>query len=77
MRGRHSSAILTMMGVTETVAGSIDDYVTIAQRLAREPEWRDAVHRRMVENRHRVYRDRDCITALEDFLDRVGRAQSV
>jgi hypothetical protein len=30
----------------------------------------------MKENRHRVYRDRECITALEDFLEGVGRAQS-
>lgn len=73
MRGRHSSAILTMMGVTETVATTIDDYVDIAARLASEPAWRADVAMRMKENRHRVYRDRDCITALEDFLESVAR----
>jgi hypothetical protein len=27
----------------------------------------------MAANKQRVYRDRACIAALEDFLDRVGR----
>ncbi len=76
MRGRHSSAILTMMGVTDTVAETIDDYVAIATRLALDPAWRAGIARLMKENRHRVYRDRECITALEDFLESVGRAQS-
>jgi predicted O-linked N-acetylglucosamine transferase (SPINDLY family) len=73
MRGRHSSAILTMMGVTDTVAATIDDYVDIATRLALDPVWRADIATLMKENRHRVYRDRDCITALEDFLERVAR----
>ena len=36
MRGRHGAAILTMMGVTDTVTASIDDYVATAVRLGRE-----------------------------------------
>jgi hypothetical protein len=28
----------------------------------------------MEENRRRVYRDRACVVALEDFMDRVARA---
>lgn len=74
MRGRHSSAILAMMGVTETIATTISDYIDIATRLAREPAWRDSVAMLMKENRHRVYRDRDCITSLEGFLESVTRS---
>ena len=33
MRGRHSAAILQMMGIGETIAGSIEDYIGIAARL--------------------------------------------
>lgn len=73
MRGRHGIAILTMMGVTETIAQSIDDYVAIAGRLGREADWRNATKARIAANKHRVYRDRACIAALEDFLDRVAR----
>ena len=36
MRGRHSAAILRMMGVTETVATTIDEYVAIAARLGQD-----------------------------------------
>ena len=52
---------------------TIDDYVSIAIRLARDVEWRRAVKRRIAAAKHRVYRDRSCISALEAFLDRVAR----
>jgi predicted O-linked N-acetylglucosamine transferase (SPINDLY family) len=73
MRGRHAPAILTMIGVTDTIAGTLDDYVRIATRLALEPDWRTAIQRKMRENSHKAYRDRDCIRALEEFMDRVAR----
>lgn len=77
MRGRQTTAVLQMMGVTETIAGTVDDYVSLAVRLARDPSWRNAVRRRMAENKHRVYRDRECIAALETFLGRVARGEVV
>jgi len=78
MRGRHTSAVLAMMGVTETVTGTVDEYVAIAQRLAVDRAWRGAVKERMKANKHRIYRDRACIAALEEFLigaTRDGRGQ--
>jgi protein O-GlcNAc transferase len=76
MRGRHTMAILKMMEITETTAVSVDDYVSIAIRLARDPAWRMAIRSKMSENRTRVYRDASCIAALEDFLDRAARRAS-
>jgi predicted O-linked N-acetylglucosamine transferase (SPINDLY family) len=73
MRGRHTTAILTMMGVAETIAENIDDYVSTAVRLARDLPWRSAVGQRIAANKSRIYRDRMSISALEDFLDRVVR----
>ena len=70
MRGRHGSAILTMMDVTETIAPTVDDYVAIAARLGRDPAWHAAVKARMAANKHRLYGDRASIAALEDFLGR-------
>jgi predicted O-linked N-acetylglucosamine transferase (SPINDLY family) len=69
MRGRHSAAILTMMGVTDTIAQSVDDYVAIAARLAGDPAQRQAISARIAQGKHAVYRDRACVTALEDFLE--------
>jgi predicted O-linked N-acetylglucosamine transferase (SPINDLY family) len=77
MRGRHSAAILRRMGVTETLARSLDEYVALAGRLAREREWRESVGARVAANKHRVYRDRSCITALEEFLEEAVRAKAI
>jgi len=74
MRGRHSAAILQMMGVTDTIAETIDDYVSIAVRLAKNPAERQALRERMKTAEHKVYRDRACITALEDFMERTTRS---
>jgi predicted O-linked N-acetylglucosamine transferase (SPINDLY family) len=73
MRGRHCTAFLQRMGVTETITTTVDDYVAAAVRIGRDRDWRMAVKARMAENEHRIYRDRACIAAMGDFLDRVAR----
>jgi protein O-GlcNAc transferase len=70
MRGREGFAILTMMGVTETIAGSIDDFADIAVRLGNDAEWRRRISEKVSSGKHLVYEDRTCIAALEDFLER-------
>ncbi len=73
MRGRHSMAILKMLGVEETITETVDDYVSTAIRLARDVPWRMAVKRRLSENKGRVYRDTTCVSALQEFLISVAR----
>jgi predicted O-linked N-acetylglucosamine transferase (SPINDLY family) len=73
MRGRHTAAILKMMGVTETITETMENYISTAIRLARDVPWRAAVKSRIAANKHRLYRDRACVAALEEFLDRVAR----
>lgn len=68
MRGRHTMAILRCMQVTDTIAASADDYVALAVRLARDRAWRETISAKIAANKHRVYRDRSCIDALEAFL---------
>ncbi len=77
MRGRHGMAILQMLGVTETIAATVDDYVAIAARLANDPAERQALSARIKDNRHKVYRDRACMTALEDFLECAVRSPGI
>ena len=72
MRKRHSFAILTMLGVSETVAASAEDYVEIAVRLGQDAAWRAQVQDRMRENAQRIYDDETPIRALESFLLRVS-----
>jgi predicted O-linked N-acetylglucosamine transferase (SPINDLY family) len=76
-RARHTAAVLEMIGVTDTIAASLDQYVEMAVRLARDPAWRDQIKTKMRERKARIYRDRSAIRALEEFLDRAARtAQS-
>ncbi len=70
MRGRHSSAILTMMGLTETIATTLDEYVSLAIKLGKDLEWRQYISDKISKTKHLAYRDAACITALEDFLER-------
>jgi predicted O-linked N-acetylglucosamine transferase (SPINDLY family) len=76
MRGRHTTAILKMMGVVETITATIDEYVSTAVRLAKDAPLRTALKTRIAQTKHRVYRDRACIAALEDFLDREARREA-
>jgi protein O-GlcNAc transferase len=71
MRGRESGAILNMLGLQETIARSVDDYVWLAVKLGKDPKLRSQISDRIATNKHIIYRDRTCITALEDFLQTV------
>jgi len=69
MRGRHTAAILRRMDLTETIAHSVDEYVTKAVRLAQDPAARRAIRAKVAANKERVFRDRCYIAALENFLE--------
>jgi predicted O-linked N-acetylglucosamine transferase (SPINDLY family) len=71
MRGRHTMAILRRMGVEETITETTDDYVSTAVRLGRDLVWRATVKTRISQNKHRLYRDNACVSALERFLESV------
>ena len=70
MRGRHSSAILTQIGVTETVASDLNHYIEIAVRLASDTDWRRSVSARVAAGCQVIYADARSLRALEAFLDR-------
>ena len=73
MRGRHSIAILNRIGVGGTIADSTDEYVSIATRLATNSGERRRISLEIDRNKHLVYRDRDCVTGLEDFIENAVR----
>jgi protein O-GlcNAc transferase len=73
MRGRHTAAILEMMEIRGTTARTIDEYVSIASLLGRDATKRTELSAEIANNKHRVYRDRDCIAALEAFLEKAAR----
>ena len=73
MRGRHSAAILRMMDIGGTTARTIDQYVSIAGALGRSSARRAELSAGIAAGKHRLYRDRQCIEALEAFLDKAVR----
>jgi len=71
MRARHSYAILSQLGVTETIAQDSADYVDIAVRLGLDRQWRRGVINRMVDGYPGLYSDTRSVCALEDCYRRV------
>jgi protein O-GlcNAc transferase len=69
MRQRHCAAILTMMHMEETIVKSVDEYVEIAAGLGKDAESRKHLSDKIRENKHLIYLDRTCISALEDFFE--------
>jgi predicted O-linked N-acetylglucosamine transferase (SPINDLY family) len=67
MRGRHSYGILQMMGMTETIARNEDEYIEIAVRLGLDTNWRKQIKEQISNNNHRLYDDKTCTIALEEF----------
>ncbi|MDC0834451.1 tetratricopeptide repeat protein [Geitlerinema sp. CS-897] len=73
MRGRHSYAILKMLGVTETIATTEAEYIEIAVRLGLDSDWRQEIIAKTRQNQDRVYEDTTCVEALEQFYRDVVR----
>ena len=71
MRGRHSLAFLTMMGVKDTLTDNLADYVAMAVRLARDEPWRQHLVQKMAQNKHKIYGDMACTKGLRNFLRRL------
>jgi predicted O-linked N-acetylglucosamine transferase (SPINDLY family) len=67
MRARHSYAILTQLGVSETIATDADDYVDIAVQIGLDRNWRQGVVDQMVAGYSHLYSDVRSVRALEDF----------
>ncbi|AFZ14218.1 Tetratricopeptide TPR_2 repeat-containing protein [Crinalium epipsammum PCC 9333] len=71
MRGRHSYGILRMLGVIDTIATDEAEYIEIAVRLGLDQEWRESIINKVKQNQDRVYEDKTCVVALEEFYQRV------
>ena len=72
MRGRLASGILKRIGLDELVAGSDEDYVSLAIRLLADSGFRERVRSRMQSGRQALFEDTAPIRALEDFLVRAA-----
>lgn len=71
MRGRHSYAILKMLGVTETIAKTEAEYIEIAVQLGLNSAWRDRIVQQMKQHHSHLYDDKVSVSALETFYQHV------
>jgi protein O-GlcNAc transferase len=68
MRGRHSAAMLRMIGLDELIATSLSDFVDKVSQLALDPLYLAAIVKKITENKHKLYRDRSFIEAFDVFI---------
>jgi len=68
MRGRHTTGILTALGLEEMVARTEDEYVVLAVRLARDEPWRRRIAGRTLAALPSLMNDPRPVRALESWL---------
>ncbi len=73
MRGRHTLALLKMMGIEETIALNKENYIQIAIRLGQDAQYRQHISQKVAENKHKLYGDLETIKGLENLLVNVVR----
>jgi predicted O-linked N-acetylglucosamine transferase (SPINDLY family) len=66
-RGRQSYGMLNIIGVTETIAHSEEQYIEIAVRLGLDNALRNAVRTQISQTKQLLYNDISCVSALENF----------
>jgi len=76
MRGRHSFGILKMLGVTETIASTEEEYVAISVRLGLDAVWRQQIKQKCQKNLPNIYNDLSCVRALEKFYEEAVSQES-
>lgn len=68
MRSRQSAAMLRLCGVPELVAGSADDYVALALRVANDGDWRQALQQRLDHGAATLFDDAAPLAALTQVV---------
>lgn len=75
LRGRYALALYRLMGVTDTVAESAEDYVDIAVGLATDRDLRANLEQRIEAAAPRIFEDMTHVRALHDVLERLASEQ--
>ena len=68
MRGRLASGILKRMGMSELIANTEEEYITLVVRLVEDKRYRQEIAKKLQENKVILYNDLEPIQALERFL---------
>jgi protein O-GlcNAc transferase len=74
MRGRHSAAILTMLGMPDMVAATPEAFIALAIRLGRDPQARWDLRQRIARDKPRLYNDQSAVEGLARYLEDAARS---
>ncbi|HWE50637.1 MAG TPA: hypothetical protein VG273_12640 [Bryobacteraceae bacterium] len=70
MRGRQGAGILLQLGLGDTVARDIAEYVELAARLGQNRPFREEIVRRVAAGHPGLFSDARSVGALDDFFER-------
>lgn len=65
---RPACAMLKQLGIVDTIANNVDEYVHIAIRLGKDRGWRNDIAQRIAEHRNQLFNDTRCVKSLEAFF---------
>jgi predicted O-linked N-acetylglucosamine transferase (SPINDLY family) len=68
MRGRHTTAILKLLELSNCVAASPIEYINLCLELCNNPQQLLKIKRHILSNYTRLFNDDSCIKALDNFL---------
>ncbi|MBX9692177.1 MAG: hypothetical protein K2Z81_07330, partial [Cyanobacteria bacterium] len=68
MRGRHSYAMLKMIGAEEMIAYSLDDYIRLAVKLGLDQDFRSSLRNKIANQKYRMFNDMACVKELDKLL---------
>ena len=68
MRGRLTAALYKQMGLNELIASDAETYLTLAQRLAQDTDFRGQVQADIKANNHKLYERQEAVREMESFF---------
>lgn len=75
MRGRHTAAVLKVLGLEDFIAEDAQGYVELAVRLGKNPRLRRQARARLAAAKERMFNALTPVRALEAFLEKAVRKQ--
>jgi protein O-GlcNAc transferase len=67
MRGRHAYAMLNRIGINDTIADSLSDYVDISVQLGTNQDYKKRIIHEIKEKKHLIFNEMSSISDLEKF----------
>ncbi|URR35651.1 hypothetical protein NBE99_00470 [Thermosynechococcus sp. HN-54] len=68
MRGRHTAAILTLLGLPELIAPDVSTYIQKAIELGQNADYHQFIREKIQDNLPKVLEDLTGVRSLEDFI---------